>query len=178
MRLADAKLVCQSDGRPWFLHDSIPSDGRWRILIFIGDCSRNASLSKQMNDIGAYLNSEESFIKRYTSSKENIDKVIEVLLIHASDIHSIEWNDFPPAFRPRNPDHRMDYWEIYSDNGSLHYDSGNAYAKYGIDKDVGAMLVLRPDGYVSKVATPDLEGIQEVAVFFERFMIPQQGCTS
>jgi phenol 2-monooxygenase len=172
MRFADTKVVCQCDGRPWYLNDRIPSDGRWRIILFPGDFKTNASLNKQMLDVGAYLESSDSFIKRYTPSTEKIDAIIEVLLVHASSTDVVEWDDFPHAFRPRYQDRRMDYWKIYADSESLHESSGQAYEKYGIDRNVGALLVLRPDGYVASVTAPNMEGVSQVAAFFDRFLIP------
>ncbi|KUJ13363.1 uncharacterized protein LY89DRAFT_622223 [Mollisia scopiformis] len=172
MRFADAKVVSQCDGRPWYLNDRIPSDGRWRIILFPSDFKTNVSLNNQLLDIGAYLESSDSFIKRYTPPTEKIDSIIEVLLVHASSIDVVEWDDFPHAFRPRYQDRRMDYWKIYADSESLREISGQAYEKYGIDRKVGALLVLRPDGYVASVTAPNTEGVSQVAAFFDRFLIP------
>lgn len=47
---------------------------------------------------------------------------------------------------------------------------GKGYETYGIDKLAGALVIVRPDGYVSAV-TP-LEKADELYEYFEGFMIP------
>lgn len=47
---------------------------------------------------------------------------------------------------------------------------GKGYETYGIDKLTGALVIVRPDGYVSAV-TP-LEKADELYEYFEGFMIP------
>ena len=45
---------------------------------------------------------------------------------------------------------------------------GNGYEKYGIDKVKGAVVVVRPDGYVSIVAP--YESIRDITEYFAGFM--------
>lgn len=45
---------------------------------------------------------------------------------------------------------------------------GDAYATYGIDPHAGAIVCVRPDGYVGMVAP--LEEADAVASYFESFM--------
>lgn len=175
MRFPDARLVMQCDGRPWFIHDKMPSDGRWRLLDFCGDFKRSPLLAEQLVAVGDYFSSSDSFIAKYTPTSERVDSVIEVILVHSSDANVVEWDDFPLAFRPRDSKGVMDYWKIYGDMESLHGGTGEGYDKFGIKRDVGAMVVVRPDGYVSLVTTPDLAGIKEVRTFFEQFLVPVIG---
>lgn len=172
MRLPDNRLVMQCDGRPWFIHDRLPSDGRWRILDFCGDFKSSPTLTSQLTAVGAYFSSPESFISKYTRSGDRIDSVIELILVHASSPDSVEWYDFPLAFRPRDSRRVMDYWKIYGDMENLHGGTGDAYEKYGLQRDTGALVVLRPDGYVAMVTTPDMAGVEEVDRFFSGFLMP------
>ncbi|OBT71370.1 hypothetical protein VF21_09432 [Pseudogymnoascus sp. 05NY08] len=172
MRFPDNRVVMQCDGRPWFIHDKMPSDGRWRLLDFCGDFKSSPALAAQLVAVGDYFSSPESFIAKYTPAGERVDSVIELILVHASSANSVEWDDFPSAFRPRDTKRVMDYWKIYGDMESLHGGTGHGYEKFGIQRDVGALVVVRPDGYVSMVTTPDVAGIKEVRKFFEGFLIP------
>lgn len=45
---------------------------------------------------------------------------------------------------------------------------GGGYDKYGIDPLTGAIVVVRPDGYVGMVAP--LEGLSEIEAYFAGFM--------
>lgn len=172
MRFPDNRLVMQCDGRPWFIHDKMPSDGRWRILDFCGDFKRSPALAAQLVAVGDYFSSAESFVKKYTPVGERVDSVIDLILVHASDANNVEWDDFPLAFRPRDSNGVMDYWKIYGDMESLHGGTGCGYEKFGIRRDVGALVVVRPDGYVAMVTIPDLSGVRGVEDFFGRFFIP------
>ena len=50
-----------------------------------------------------------------------------------------------------------------------HHDAvGQGYDTYGIDRTEGAVLVIRPDGYVGKVAA--LDGLSELESYFSGFM--------
>lgn len=172
MRFPDNRLVMQCDGRPWFIHDKMPSDGRWRLLDFSGDFKSSPALAAQLVAVADYFSSPESFIANYTPAGDRVDSVIELILVHASNANNVEWDDFPLAFRPRDSKKVMDYWKIYGDMESLHGGTGEGYEKFGIKRDVGALVVVRPDGYVSMVTTPDVAGVKEIGKFFEGFLIP------
>lgn len=45
---------------------------------------------------------------------------------------------------------------------------GNGYEKYGVDKVKGAVVIVRPDGYVGTVAPYD--NIDDVRDYFATFM--------
>jgi phenol 2-monooxygenase len=173
-RFDSARVINQSDARSWFINDRMLSDGRWRVLYFAGDVKKNPQQYSFMNKFGKYLNQNDTFVKRYTPATAQIDSVFQVYLIHASARRSIEWDEFPEAFRHRDEVGRMDYWSIYADDMSYHQGHGKAYEKYGIDPDVGAILVVRPDNYVSLVTELSDTGIEDVSNFFDGVMLPQK----
>ena len=45
---------------------------------------------------------------------------------------------------------------------------GKGYEAYGIDPSQGAIVVIRPDGYVGMIAP--VEGVQEVGQYLSSFM--------
>ncbi|KAJ5200023.1 hypothetical protein N7491_009178 [Penicillium cf. griseofulvum] len=168
MRIPDVKLIMESDGRPWFFNQRLLSTGQFRVLVFIGDYARAANLKRQMYEIGEYLGSSNSFTKRLGPLW---DSTMELLLIHASQQADVEWDDFPSVFRRRDEHGVMDYWKVLADRSCFHDETGHAYEKYGIDTKVGAIVALRPDGYVAKVVEPTLAGIREVGDWFSRFLV-------
>jgi phenol 2-monooxygenase len=175
MRLPDTKFVCHCDGRPWFLCDRMSSDGRWRVITFIGDYKTYPVLERQMQSLGEYLKSPGCFVSKYTPGLQrgaHFDTVFENLLVHAASLQTSEWEDFPQAWRPRDSRRVMDYWKIYADAEALHDNTGDGYEKYGIDPSKGALVVVRPDGYVAVVTEPTLEGMKRVTKFFDDIMIP------
>ena len=48
---------------------------------------------------------------------------------------------------------------------------GKGYEHYGIDPEKGAIVIVRPDGYVGMVAP--LDNIQDVNEYFAAFMSPK-----
>ncbi|KAK3312728.1 phenol 2-monooxygenase [Apodospora peruviana] len=168
MRLPDAKMIMQSDARPWFLNQRLLSTGQFRLLIFMGDYASVPALRAQMDGIGAFLAEPANSLQKLRD-----DGVLQTLLIHASRQDKVEWDDFPAVFRPRDERGVMDYWLVMADSGPSWHDdkTGEAYEKYGISKDVGAVVVLRPDGYVAKVAEPTVDGVKDIWKWLGRFVV-------
>lgn len=169
MRIPDVKIVMQCDGRPWFFNQRLQSTGQFRVLVFIGDYAASANLKQQMHEVGEYLARADGFVKSLGSRWESM---LELLLIHASPQANVDWDHFPSVFRLRDDRGVRDYWKILADTPCFHDETGHVYETYGIDKEVGAVVVLRPDGYVAKVVEPTVAGIQEVGEWFTQFLLP------
>ncbi len=61
---------------------------------------------------------------------------------------------------------------MFLDDCDMHGRSGGGgYAKYGIDEHEGAIVVVRPDGYVGIVASLDGSGVQNVDAYFGAFLM-------
>jgi len=163
MRFPDSRLIMQCDARPWFLNQQLPSTGQFRLLVFVGDYAQNPALGEQMNGVGEFLARPENDLS---------EAVLQKMLVHASPQDKAEWDDFPLVFRPRDKRGVMNYWLIFADTPSLHdAKAGDAYETYGIRKDVGAAVLLRPDGYVAKVTEPTVDGIKDMFGFLARFLV-------
>jgi phenol 2-monooxygenase len=117
----------------------------------------------------AHLDSAESFVSRLTPADCKRDGVFEVITIHSNNRDEIDMQDFPaPALYPA-----FDYDKIYADCETYHRGHGHAYEKYGIDAEKGAVVVVRPDGYVAMVC--DLEDTADLEAYFSEFMaVPAQ----
>ncbi|MCO5583784.1 hypothetical protein L7F22_037698 [Adiantum nelumboides] len=129
-RLNSAQVVCQSDARPWQLVDWMPSDGRWRILVFCGDIRNGAQLSK-VKKLSEYL--EHVLVPQYTPEGDDVDSVIEVLTVSKSPRLEVELTDYPRALRPlttrwhqpgtggsgQSKVKSQDYWKVFTDDVSM-----------------------------------------------------------
>ena len=49
------------------------------------------------------------------------------------------------------------------------HSGGGGYAKYGIDERAGAIVVVRPDGYIGTVAP--LDGLPFLNAYFAAFLL-------
>lgn len=77
----------------------MPSDGRWRILLFPGDI-RKPALRKALDELAGYLDSPSGPIRRYTGKGQEIDSVIQLFTVIASPRVDIEPDAFPDILRP------------------------------------------------------------------------------
>ena len=167
-RLPSRQVVTFSDARPRYLDELMPSDGRWRLLAFVGDI-RLESQRAAMRKLAEHLDSPSSFVRRFTPRDRDVDGLIDCLTIVATPRIEVDYESFPDALRPVKRPHgyrgapcpcarhadAADHHKIFSDERSYHAGHGEAYASYGIDPSVGALVMVRPDGYVSLVCAVD-----------------------
>lgn len=53
---------------------------------------------------------------------------------------------------------------------SYHEGHGHAYENYGVDKETGCVVIVRPDGYVGHLGT--LDDVEDIDAYFDGFMVP------
>ncbi|KAF8849456.1 phenol hydroxylase [Acephala macrosclerotiorum] len=167
MRFPSYQVLNQADARPWPFQQFLKSDGRWRIIVFAG----NIVSPSQSSRIYQLAESLEPLIHQYTPKSAKIDSRIEILTLHSGKRHEVEIFDFPELFRPWTEGEGWDYWKIFVDDVSYHEGDGKAYEGYGVDKEKGCLVVVRPDGYVGWVG--GLENIGDVEGYFGGFMKTQ-----
>jgi phenol 2-monooxygenase len=146
------------------LHTVLKSTGQWRILLFPGDLS-NPHRFQQLHNLGARLKAPSSFIHTCTPASGPIDSVIEVLTIHTSDRNGVDALSLPNIFYPWSESKGHHYWRIFAREN----DGGDdIYKAFGIDEDVGCLVVVRPDQHVAYIG--DLWDLESVGKYFENFL--------
>ena len=115
MRMPSFKVLNQADARPWHFQELLPSNGRWRVVVFPGDV-RKADVKKRLNVLGEKLGGAQSFLKRYTPSGLKYDAVFELLTCHKTPRKEATVFDFPEVFRPWDESDGWDYWKIFVDD--------------------------------------------------------------
>lgn len=170
-RMPSVKVLNQADARPWHFQELLPSNGRWRLIIFTGDLSISTQKAR-LDQLGERLARPDSVLNRFTPANARYDSVIELLSVHAGPRTGRTIFDFPEVFRPYDEVEGYDYWKIYVDDESYHEGHGEMYKNYGIDPEQGCSIILRPDQYVSYVGPMD--AYDEMDKFFSAFMIPQR----
>ncbi|KAK7432212.1 hypothetical protein QQZ08_001157 [Neonectria magnoliae] len=169
-RIPSVKVLNQSDARPWHLQELLRSNGTWRVILFPGDISKTVQKSI-MTSLCEELASPSSFLKRFTPSGSRYDSVIEVLTVHAAKRADVDIFDFPEVLRPYDEIEGWDYHKIFVDDQSYHEGHGHLYETFGISRDEGCVVILRPDQHVSYVGKMD--DYKSVDGFFSAFMLPQ-----
>ncbi|KAL6717846.1 hypothetical protein ACLMJK_003931 [Lecanora helva] len=171
MRFPSQQVLNQADARPWQISRFLKSDGRWRIILFAGNILSQAQ-SLRIRTFCAALDSPTGLIHRYTPKPNPIDAVIEILTIHSSDRQEVELlRDFPEILRPEREGEGWDYEKVFVDDWSYHSGHGRAYEGWGVDKEKGAVVVFRPDGYVGWIG--EVEDVHDLENFFGGVLIAQ-----
>ncbi|KAI1821625.1 FAD binding domain-containing protein [Xylaria intraflava] len=179
-RFASFQVVAQCSGRPWQLQTKLPSDGRFRLVVFGGDILEPGR-QKLVNGLGAWLAAD--VLPRYprmalspgnpnsgmvTFRMERDPSVIDVLLVHTARRGEVELlRDLHEVYHPFDAKLGWEYDKVFVDEESYNDGHGRAYEGYGVDPAKGALVVVRPDGYVGLVASIEEEGWGEVAKWFQ-----------
>jgi phenol 2-monooxygenase len=140
-------------------------------IVFPGDV-RKADRKEALLELASQLDSAKGPSHRYTPPGEDIDSVIETITVLQTphkdvQAESLSW---PTVLVPEQKPYNVKAVDtLYSDEESWHDGHGHAYEGYGIDPAVGAVVLVRPDQYVSAVY--GLEDFQSIASFFAKFML-------
>ncbi|KAJ5128139.1 hypothetical protein N7448_008918 [Penicillium atrosanguineum] len=171
MRLPSAQVVRFCDSKPQQLMKSLKSDGRWRIMVFAGDLTIADNRSK-LNSLGEYLSSPQGPIHTFTPSSRDVDSLIETIVVGHGTRHDVELEQIPEHFYPvTGQNQTRDLHKIYYDDKSYNEGHGHAYQFLGIDPLQGALIIVRPDQYVSAVVS--INDYPQIGKFFGGFLKSQ-----
>lgn len=169
MRMPSFKVLNQSDARPWHLQELLKSDSRFRIILFAGNVT-SAVQKTRIEKFCAKLDAPGSFLRRFTPASRPIDSVIEILTLHSAKRWDVEMlRDFPNLLHPFDKRVGWDYNKIYVDDESYHEGNGRAYENYGVDKEKGCVVVLRPDQHVGYIG--EIEDVEDLGTYFDGVMV-------
>ncbi|KAF8332459.1 FAD binding domain-containing protein [Amanita rubescens] len=153
-------LVRAADGRPYELQDLLPSDTRFKVLVFAGN-TLSADQLNRLNVLASEVFGEDGILRRYVPRDQDISSAFDVLTVSTATLKTVRVGDLPELLRPRWSKVFVDDKDIVGRHG------GGAYDKFGINPN-GAVVIVRPDGYVGMVAPFD--GVHDVDVYFSSFM--------
>ena len=167
MRFHSAPVVRLADAKPMQLGHVARADGAWRIYAF-ADAS-----GERLRGLAAFLaESAASPMRRFTPSGADIDSVIDVRAVFQQGHRELDVEQLPAVLLPRKGRFGLiDYEKAYAadlDGGSDIFDLR------GIDREQGAMVVVRPDQHISNVLP--LNAHDELAAFFGQILLDRH-CT-
>ncbi|KAF7332387.1 hypothetical protein MKEN_00120500 [Mycena kentingensis (nom. inval.)] len=148
-RMPPQVVVRAADFRVMQLQDLLPSDTRFKLLLFTGDAD--------VKSLKVLAESVARVVSQYGH------KAVDVLSIAKSKRPNFNFLELPDALRP--------HWsKVFCDEKNLRgTEGGEAYDAYGIDSAVGAIVVVRPDGYIGMVGP--LSEPRMVEAYFASFML-------
>ncbi|KAK7446510.1 hypothetical protein CaCOL14_010919 [Colletotrichum acutatum] len=176
MRFNSFKVLNQACARPWHFQEILKADGRFRIVLFAGNIL-DASQKARVDKFCAALDARDNFLRKATPANAPIDSVIEVLTIHSAKRTDTELlRDFPDILHPFDSHTGWDYHKVYVDDESYHEGFGDAYKNYGVHKQRGCVVVVRPDQYVAWIG--ELEDFDDLQKYFEGCLVLGQPATN
>ncbi len=173
MRFHSAPVVRLADAKPVHLGHAARADGAWRLYAF-ADAS-----GVRLRELATFLAlAAASPLRRYTPAGADIDSVIDCRAVFQQGHREMQVETLPALLLPRKGRFGLiDYEKAYcaphhSPRLSLHGDP-DIFDLRGIDRQQGALVVVRPDQYVANVLP--LQAHSELAAFFAAFMLGAAG---
>lgn len=166
MRFHSAPVIRVADAKPVHLGHTVKADSRWRIFAF-ADEKTIASNSGLRALCGFLADADESPVRRYTPSGDDIDSVIDVRAVFQQDHHTLDLQEMPRLLIPQKGRLGLrDYEKIFCADPRSGQD---IFTLRGIDRDRGCMVIVRPDQYIAHILP--LDGYKKLTAFFEGFMM-------
>lgn len=173
-RVRPVKIRNQADGGTQWTTRVLESDGRFRILVLAGDL-RNPMQKQRIGALARILDgqpeSATSPLGRYMEIPGRFTSPIDILTIHASPWQEVEFFDFPEVLRPFDPVKGWAYDKIWCDSSCVfdRYCDGKSYDKWGVDRVLGALAVVRPDQYIGWVG--ELGDVAEMIQYLDGILV-------
>ncbi|PGH17485.1 hypothetical protein AJ79_01085 [Helicocarpus griseus UAMH5409] len=132
-RLADVMITRFADGDIRHSQDEFPSDGRFRVLVIT---SSDLLASPEGTSATALRRICQEVLPSF------IPSTLELIIFTPFNSFSFEWANIP-SFIKQEAEMRV------------HYLDSEGYATYGVEVKLGAIAVVRPDGYIGTIAKLD-----------------------
>ncbi|MCU1519212.1 MAG: phenol 2-monooxygenase [Pseudarthrobacter sp.] len=166
-RFYSAPVVRLADAKPVGLGHAAQADGRWRIYAFADSAHPGAADSRLAALCRFLADSDESPVRRYTPAGADADEAFDVRAVFQQGHRELDLSDVPSFLLPqKGPFGLKDYEKVFTPDLKSGED---IFDLRGIDRQQGAMVVVRPDQYVAHVLP--LDAHRELADFFAGIML-------
>ena len=170
MRFHSAPVVRVSDAKPVQLGHCGKADGRWRLYAFAGQ-NDLAQPESGLPALCRFLESDAaSPLRRFTPAGQDIDSIFDLRAIFPQAYTEVALETLPALLLPPKGQLGMiDYEKVFSPD--LKNAGQDIFELRGIDRQQGALVVVRPDQYVAQVLP--LNAHAALSAYFESFMLAQ-----
>jgi phenol 2-monooxygenase len=161
MRFHSAPVIRLADAKPVQLGHAARADGRWRLYAF-ADAKAPGDPTSRLRALCEYLeHSLDSPVRRYTPAGADVDGVFDVRTVFQQYHRDLAIADLPSLLLPRKGRYGLvDYEKAFTPDPR----GDDIFDLRRIARDEGALVVVRPDQYVSQVLP--LDAFAELAAFF------------
>jgi phenol 2-monooxygenase (NADPH) len=166
MRFHSASVIRLADAKPVQLGHAARADGRWRLYAF-ADAAGPGDPASRLRALCEHLeHSPDSPVRRYTPVGADVDSVLDVRAVFQQHHRDLALADLPSLLVPRKGRYGLvDYEKAFTPDSR----GDDIFDLRRIARDQGALVVVRPDQYVSHVLP--LDAYAELAAFFAPLLI-------
>ncbi|MBP0590246.1 FAD-binding monooxygenase [Paraburkholderia sp. LEh10] len=155
MRFHSSPVVRVADAKPVHLGHAASADGRWRLYAF-SDANRSA-----LHALCEHLaTSADSVLRLATPKDADADSVLDLRAVLQQPHREVRLDELPALLLPRKGRYGLvDYEKTFTSDAAT-----DIFDERGIDRERGALVVVRPDQYVAHVLP--LHAYAELTAFF------------
>ena len=95
-RMLPHVFIRAADARPFEIQDLLPSDTRFKVLVFTGDVT-DAQQFSRVKKLAEHIDSADSFYRKFGGLEPQ--QVFDILSISSSTKEHVNFTDMPPVFR-------------------------------------------------------------------------------
>lgn len=169
-RFHSAPVIRLADAKPLELGHEASADGRWRLYLFADSADPQAPDSPIAELCRFLAEDPNSPVLRHTPEGADPDAVFDVRAVFQQGHRDLALDRMPDFLLPHKGRLGLiDYEKMFCADLAADTD---IFTRRGIDRDRGAIVVVRPDQYVAHVLP--LDAYAELAEFFAAIMLPQR----
>lgn len=161
---SQVSFVC--DGNVVHLGHHAKADGRWRVYAFAD--APGAGEASALTEWAEWMSSPDAPPARFTPQGADVDAVFDVKVIYQQPHEAIDITRAPEVFRPKSGPLGLMDWEKVFAAAASYWCPTDIFEERGISRG-GAVVVVRPDGYVAHVLP--LSATAELGDFFAGQML-------
>jgi len=164
MRFHSAPVIRLGDAKPMQLGHTLKADGRWRLIAFAasGDVGQSGADIAQLCEFAS-----STLIPRFTPKDADIDSLSDLRAVFQKSHEDMKVDELPQLLLPRKGKYGLiDYEKAFCPDLSSGLD---IFDMRGIDREKGALLIVRPDQFVAQVL--HLNAFQQIDDFFDRILV-------
>lgn len=168
-RFHSALVIRLADAKSMELAHVLKADGRWRLIGFAPQQVEFVPEDPIVKVCEYLQHDPNSPIVQYTSAGADVDSVIDFRMVFQHNHRELHIDELPEILRPAKGSYGLtDYEKAFCANV---YSGPDIFDLRGIDREKGALLIVRPDQFVSSVL-PWSE-YTTLSEFFARFQLTQ-----
>jgi phenol 2-monooxygenase (NADPH) len=161
-RFHSAPVVRVSDAKQMQLGHVAQADARWRVYAF-ASMTDSSNPGSAIHSLADWLETgPDSPVVKHTRKGEDIDAVIDFRAVFQQTFDQLAYENMPSLLKPQTGKLGLqDHEKVFCVD---HKGVGDIFEMRGINREIGCMIVVRPDQYVAHVLP--LDGFDELATFF------------